>query len=74
MFDTEHVWTFQIYDQVMDYSTFKLPLPFFPIEVAQVRLLEGWKAGKLVIVGSQIFYTESCCAQHCQYCVYMGGP
>jgi len=36
VFDTEHVWTFQIYDQVMDYSSFQLPLPFFPIEVAQV--------------------------------------
>jgi hypothetical protein len=40
VFDTEHVWTFQIYDQVMDYSTFKLPLPFFPIEVAQVRFIK----------------------------------
>lgn len=36
-FDTEHVWTFQLYDQTMDYSTFTLPIPLFKLDLVQVR-------------------------------------
>lgn len=35
-FDTEHVWTFQLYDQSMDYSTFTLPIPLFKLDLIKV--------------------------------------
>lgn len=37
-YDTEHVWTFQLFDQNMDYSTFMLPIPLFKLDLIQVRL------------------------------------
>lgn len=36
LFDTDNVWTFQVYDHVMDYSTFTLPVPFFRVDLVQV--------------------------------------
>eukprot|EP00878_Enallax_costatus_P023186 GHUV01024650.1.p2 GENE.GHUV01024650.1~~GHUV01024650.1.p2 ORF type:complete len:334 (+),score=107.30 GHUV01024650.1:4074-5075(+) len=35
-YDTEHVWTFQLYDQSLDYSTFALPIPLFKLDLVQV--------------------------------------
>ncbi|KAF6248268.1 hypothetical protein COO60DRAFT_1707179 [Scenedesmus sp. NREL 46B-D3] len=35
-FDTEHVWTFQVYDAVCDYASFRLPIPFFKVDLVQV--------------------------------------
>lgn len=35
-YDTDNVWTFQMYDHVMDYSTFTLPIPFFKVDLVQV--------------------------------------
>uniref|UniRef100_A0A383VBM9 Domain of unknown function at the cortex 1 domain-containing protein n=1 Tax=Tetradesmus obliquus TaxID=3088 RepID=A0A383VBM9_TETOB len=35
-FDTEHVWTFQVYDHVCDYGSFLLPIPFFKVDLVQV--------------------------------------
>jgi hypothetical protein len=42
-FDTQHVWTFLIYEHVLDYSTFLLNLPFFRIDMVQVC---GSKCGR----------------------------
>eukprot|EP00879_Flechtneria_rotunda_P002897 GHRR01003113.1.p2 GENE.GHRR01003113.1~~GHRR01003113.1.p2 ORF type:complete len:192 (+),score=51.53 GHRR01003113.1:1108-1683(+) len=41
VFDTEHVWTFQAYDQSMDYATFTVPVPFFKLDLVQVRTGSG---------------------------------
>eukprot|EP00882_Tetradesmus_deserticola_P027925 GHRQ01031071.1.p1 GENE.GHRQ01031071.1~~GHRQ01031071.1.p1 ORF type:complete len:145 (-),score=73.64 GHRQ01031071.1:71-505(-) len=36
-FDTQHVWTFQVYDHLCDYASFQLPIPFFKVDLVQVR-------------------------------------
>ena len=36
MFDYNHVWTFQMYEHVLDYNTFTLNLPFFKLDLVQV--------------------------------------
>lgn len=38
-FDRDHVWTFQMYEHLMDYSTFLLNLPFFRVDMVQVGVL-----------------------------------
>lgn len=35
-YDTHHVWTFQAYEHIMDYSTFLLNMPFFKLDMVQV--------------------------------------
>jgi hypothetical protein len=39
-YSPDHVYTFHIYDQALDYSTFQMLLPLFPIDLVQVG--EGW--------------------------------
>lgn len=41
-FDCDHVWTFQMYEHLMDYSTFLLNLPFFRVDMVQVGVL-AWQ-------------------------------
>eukprot|EP00775_Hariotina_reticulata_P011814 gene11814-11958_t len=35
-FDTHNVWTFHLYDQSMDYATFRLVFPLFKLDLVQV--------------------------------------
>jgi hypothetical protein len=56
-FDTEHVWTFQVYDHVCDYATFMLPIPFFKVDLVQVRLRACWLAACVCC-----FLVLQCCA------------
>jgi Protein of unknown function (DUF1769) len=39
VYDTEHVWTFQAYDQSMDYASFMLPVPLLRLDL--VHVLDG---------------------------------
>jgi hypothetical protein len=36
-YDTDHVWTFQVYEHIMDYSTFLLNMPLLKFDMVQVR-------------------------------------
>lgn len=43
-YDTDHVWTFQVYEHIMDYSTFLLNMPLLHFDMVQVstQVVQCW--------------------------------
>lgn len=71
-FDTQHVWTFLIYEHILDYSTFLLNMPFFRLDMVQVcqKCRRAGHAHTRLVVHSAAFVT----AQHKARSAWVGSP